>query len=123
MQRAGLSVSRPGLGRMIHQQQDAAWLQRCDNLIQHCTCREFWPRPVRSWPIQIMIYLDHQNGVESITAEAKMFEVDRPLFYVRQAMVGKPCDPTVRTKFLECLVVQDQNVALRTDHVTDEFAV
>jgi hypothetical protein len=70
-----------------------------------------------------MINLDEQHSIESVIPEPQVIEVDRPLFYVRQATIRQPCDPTVLTEFLECLVVEEQNVPLWPDQVTDKLAV
>ena len=82
----GIAASR--LGRVIHQQQDPARLQRARQLIEHAAGVDF--RPVAAFrihPVQIVIHLDQEHRIQARRLQIHMIEIDGLMLDIGQAVL------------------------------------
>ena len=109
---------------MVDDQQQAARFQRTRQLVEHGGHVDLRPAAFfRIDPVQIVIDLDHDDGVERRILQAHVRGIDGDVLDVLQVLPGDAILPGVLHELVVGRVVEQQHVALRTDHVAQQLAV
>jgi cytochrome c peroxidase len=122
VQRRRRRAARAGFRGMIDDHQRATRLQGADDLIERALHVDLRPVAPGIDPVQVVIHLDEEDGIESRGAEIHLVQVDGAVLDVRQAIVRDTLRPA-RAPPVEGGVVEHQDVTFRADDVAQQFAV